>query len=125
MGGHLRSVQGVILALEGRADEAARTFDSVQKAAHNGRRKVATHAHQALALVETGEAQAACNSLRSSVVLAATEDYDLGIQRAAGVRRGFPREWAGLPCVRDLDDRFQELAVRRRQALGVPRGGSR
>jgi transcriptional regulator with XRE-family HTH domain len=113
MVGHLRSVHGVILALEGRADEAARTFDAVQKAAHNGRRKVATHAHQALALVGTGEAQAACASLRDSAVLAVTENYDLGIQRSSGVRRNFPQEWAGLPCVRDLDDQFQALAVRR------------
>jgi hypothetical protein len=110
MGGHLYSVQGVILALGGRADEAARTFGAVQKAAHNGRRRVATHAHQALALVETGEAEAACASLRESVKLAATEHYDLGIQRSAGVRQNFPRTWADLPCVRDLDDQFPALA---------------
>ncbi|RAY13481.1 hypothetical protein DPM19_20720 [Actinomadura craniellae] len=111
MGGHLRSVQGVILALDGKADDASRTFASVQRAAHNGRRKVATHAHQALALVETGEAEAACDSLAKSIELAAAERYDMGIQRSAGVRQRFPANWETLPCVRELDDQFQALAV--------------
>jgi hypothetical protein len=109
--GHLNSVRGVILALDGQADESARTFDEVQTSAGNMRRRIASYGHEALTHAAHGEAEAACASLVRSLTMATAEHYDMGTRRALGVRRGFAPEWSELPCVQELDEQLRLLSA--------------
>jgi DNA-binding XRE family transcriptional regulator len=109
MKSHVSSVRGVVLGLEGRADESAHTFAQVQASAGNMRRRVASYGHQALTYVQRGQPEVACDALQQSVMLGAQEHYTMGIQRALGVRRRFTAEWSALPCVRQLDEQLRLL----------------
>jgi hypothetical protein len=96
-------------SLAGRLDESERVFNGVQARAANGRRRVASSCHQALAYAKASEPEAACQALERSLTMIEAEPYPLGLQRVVGVRTGFDPAWAQLPCVRDLDERLASL----------------
>ena len=110
MRGHLDSVRGLVDALAGRLDESERVFNSVQTRAANGRRRVASSCHQALAYARASDPEAACEALERSLTMIEAEPYPMGLQRAVGVRTRFDPAWAQLPCVRTLDERLSLLA---------------
>ena len=109
MHGHLDSVRGLVHALAAELDESERTFTNVQAHAANGRRRIASWGHQALAYVRASQPQAACEALSRSLSLIDTEPYAMGLQRVLGVRGSFDPAWADLPPVRDLDRRLATL----------------
>ena len=111
MRGHLDSVRATIYGLAGETDQAEQVFEQVQAQAANGRRRAASYAHQALAYAKARPAdpEAACAYLLKSVDIATAEGYAMGVRRTLGVRAGFRPGWAGLPCVREVDDRLRQL----------------
>jgi hypothetical protein len=65
----------------------------------------------AAARVLLGEPEATCAGLREALDLVRQlGSYRMGMQRIVGVRLGFPKPWAGLGCVRELDDRLRQAA---------------
>lgn len=60
----------------------------------------------AAARVLQGEPEVACAGLLEALDLAEQVGFGMGVQQVLGVRGGFRPEWAGLDCVRQLDDRL-------------------
>ena len=111
MGAHLDSVQALTHALGGNVDAAEDGFARVQVAAANDRRRAATHAHRALAHVRglRPDADAAAEAIRQAAETSAAAGYAMGLRRAVGVRAGFDPAWEVLACVREVDDRVDQL----------------
>jgi transcriptional regulator with XRE-family HTH domain len=106
MASHLDSVRGLVFALGGEPDEAARAFDDVQASAPNARRLIATQEHRGLGDVEARDPDRACAAISAAVGLAERENYGMGLIRAFGVRRRFDPAWSSMACVRDLDEQL-------------------
>jgi hypothetical protein len=81
----------------------------VQAAAANSRRRIASFGHQALGYAKAAESEAACVALDGALTLIGTEPYPMGLRRVIGIRAGFDPAWAGLRCVRQLDERLASL----------------
>lgn len=65
----------------------------------------------ALAWVVQGEPEQACQDLQHALDFALDAGYAMGVERIRGVRDRFPKLWAGLACVQELDERLA-LAAR-------------
>ncbi|MGH3922777.1 MAG: hypothetical protein ACRDTT_07905, partial [Pseudonocardiaceae bacterium] len=78
----------------------------------SGRWSVIKLVDLAAARVLQGEPEQACGDLVRALKLALDAGYMTGVERIRGVRDRFRPEWAGLPCVRDLDDLLRLAAYR-------------
>ncbi|MGH8902497.1 MAG: hypothetical protein ACRDYA_12665, partial [Egibacteraceae bacterium] len=92
-----------------RNGEALREFRAaLRDPAMSPRGAVQMHADMARVWVQLDEPEQACAQLTAALKLAAaTGGYPMGLQRIRGVRAGFPTPWAGLDCVRELDQRLR------------------
>ncbi|MGH8904435.1 MAG: hypothetical protein ACRDYA_22825, partial [Egibacteraceae bacterium] len=68
---------------------------------------VDTRADMGRVWAQLDEPEQACAQLATALKLAAPIDHRMGIARIRGVRAGFPTPWAGLDCVRELDQRLR------------------
>ncbi|MGH8887572.1 MAG: hypothetical protein ACRDYX_20865, partial [Egibacteraceae bacterium] len=75
------------------------------------RQRTRAQIHLAEALTLAREPEEACRLLGDAAEQAVAQEYWQGLRFAFAVRAGFPGEWAGLGCVRDLDERLRRLRL--------------
>ncbi|MGH8886139.1 MAG: hypothetical protein ACRDYX_13360 [Egibacteraceae bacterium] len=92
--------------LAGRFAEADRRFDAVLRSAMTVHHRVIILAQIGRVRAKAGQPDGACEALLTGLDLAEPVGYTMGVERARGVRGGFPKRWARLSCVRKLDERL-------------------
>lgn len=98
---------GIGLLLLGQPEPAVEAFTQALVGPRKGAWRVTLLVDIAAARVLQGEPEAACAGLHEALDLAERFGHGMGVQRIHGVRGGFRPEWAGLDCVRKLDDRLR------------------
>jgi hypothetical protein len=111
MKGHLVRLRTMTFALSGDRLNLEQAFLEVLSSTANLRHQVCALANLAVVSAAAGEPERACAALSHSIQLAAQDHYNMGLQRAIGVRQHFDQSWAILPAVRELDDRLHHLAI--------------
>jgi hypothetical protein len=103
---------GISLLLLRRPDPAVEAFTQALAAVNPswGAWRVTVLVDTAAAQVLQGEPESACAGLQEVIGLTKQVGYGMGVQRIRGVRAGFPPEWAGLSCVRELDEQLRLAA---------------
>ncbi|MGH8905566.1 MAG: helix-turn-helix domain-containing protein [Egibacteraceae bacterium] len=96
---------GTGLVRLGRGEEAlAELTKTLDRLGPRGRAVVL--AETASAWVIQGEPEQACRDLQHALDLALDAGYTMGVERIRGVRARFPKPWAELACVQELDERL-------------------
>lgn len=113
MAGHVVRLRSLITGLHGETNDLDSLSNEMMGATTNMRHQVGALGYLATICVTAGEAERACETLEDALGASLSTGYGMGIQRAVGVRARFPRVWAGLECVRELDGRLRLLAVAR------------
>ncbi|MGH8903663.1 MAG: hypothetical protein ACRDYA_18825 [Egibacteraceae bacterium] len=103
----LDGYQGVRELLLGRGEQAIDTLASALERTRAPRRQAVILADLGDALSQRGEPDEACARLGRAHTICSAHDYPLGAQRIVGVRERFPERFAGLDCVRELDERLR------------------
>ncbi|MGH8903995.1 MAG: hypothetical protein ACRDYA_20540, partial [Egibacteraceae bacterium] len=98
---------GIGLLLLGQPGPAVDAFAQALGGPRQGAWRVSVLVYTAAARVLQGEPEAACGGLLEALDLAERFGHGMGVRRVVGVRDGFRPEWAGLDCVRELDDRLR------------------
>ncbi|MGH8896143.1 MAG: hypothetical protein ACRDZ4_03750, partial [Egibacteraceae bacterium] len=112
------SNRGIGLVRIGRAEEAVAALRPTLCAADPGWTAMAL-ADIAAARVLQGEPEQACRDLGRALTFALEAGYWMGVERIRGVRDQFPEPWAGLACVRKLDERLHAHLLLRAQKTSV------
>ncbi|MGH8902732.1 MAG: hypothetical protein ACRDYA_13910 [Egibacteraceae bacterium] len=95
------------LLLLGQPGPAVEAYAQALVGPRQGAWRVVVLVDTAAARVLQGEPEAACAGLLEALDLAERFGHGMGVRRVVGVRDGFRPEWAGLDCVRELDDRLR------------------
>ncbi|MGH8898139.1 MAG: hypothetical protein ACRDZ4_14260, partial [Egibacteraceae bacterium] len=98
--------RGIGLVRIGRAEEAIAALRPTLNPAAPGWTAMAL-ADIAAARVLQGEPEQACRELQRALTLALRAGSAMGVERIRGARDQFPEPWAGLACVRKLDERLR------------------
>ncbi|MGH8903404.1 MAG: hypothetical protein ACRDYA_17460 [Egibacteraceae bacterium] len=98
---------GIGLLLLGQPGPAVEALAQALKGPRQGAWRVTLLIDTAAARVLQGEPEAACAGLLEALDLAERFGHGMGVRRIVGVRTRFRPEWAGLDCVRELDDRLR------------------
>lgn len=109
--GHLVSVEARADALAGRFDEAEHVLEQLVAGAVNVRIKATdlTHLGWVRMLAKQPEAS---DALKAALAAARSVGHVMGVERIRAVRDQFPGEWAGLGCVRELDELLNGISAR-------------
>jgi hypothetical protein len=97
-------------ALEGRFDDAEHELATTLPSALTAHHHVTVLAHTAKVRAKAGHPDGACEALGAGLDLAEPAGYTMGVERIRGVRDRSLTRWAGLSCVRALDERLSPRA---------------
>jgi hypothetical protein len=100
----LDGYQGARQILLGRGTHATETLVSALKRTQAPRRKAIILADLAEALSQQDEPDESCSRLGQAHAFCQDHHYPLGSQRIFGIRERFPKHFANLGCVRQLDE---------------------
>jgi hypothetical protein len=97
---------GIGMLQLGRPEPALEAFIQALRGPRQGSWTATLLIDMAAAQVLLDEPEAACAGMNEALDLTERVGYGMGMQRALGVRDGFPPHWDGLACVRELDERL-------------------
>jgi hypothetical protein len=99
-------VRATLSALEGRFDDAEHGLDVVLRSTASPHVQVGVLAYIGRVRAKAGQPDGACEALGAGLDLAEPAGYTMGVARIRGVRDRSLTRWAGLSCVRALDERL-------------------